>query len=103
MQTIYKGQTLHLFFEIVDDLDRPVALLNTAVADLRISFGGGIQSFPGVVDAPAGTITITVDRDITRTWRRGEYPAQVWLDYGEGEPVEAEVIHADLIEIVDGF
>ncbi|MDX5412765.1 MAG: hypothetical protein LPK02_06935 [Rhodobacterales bacterium] len=103
MQTIYKGQTLRFTFQLVDEFDLPVNTLGTAVADLRIAFGGGVQSFPAVIDPVAAEIVVTVDRDITRTWRRGAYDAQVWVDYGEGQDIEAEVIYADKIEVEEGF
>ena len=104
MQKIYKGQTLRWNFALVDEDDQPLSTLARATADLRIAFGADtIRSFPAVVDPVSAEVTITVDRSVTATWRRGEYQAQVWVDYGEGEEIEAEVIYADEVVIEEGF
>lgn len=104
MLTVYKKQTFRMKMLLTDASDQPVPLPEATTAEMRVSFGGVVpQTYAVTVDRDEASLTLTVDRDVTATWRRGEYDVQFWVDYGEGQPVETEMVLSDILEVKEGL
>lgn len=92
METVYAGQTLRLQVSLTEEDGSP-SVIGPITAEGRISIDGVIQTFPAVVDETTSSFIITVDRETTALWRPNTYQMRVWLNYGEGQPIEALMVY----------
>jgi len=103
MKTVYQGQTYRLKIRAINQSDRTPIDLTGATAVGKIDLNPGVQSFPAVIDTGEGSITLTIDRTVTALWRTGKYDIQIWVDFGEDAPVEADVFYAASFTVERGF
>ena len=105
MNTVYQGQTFRLKLRLRDRSENIIDLTGvTGEARFARSGTWTTQIVAADVDEANGTVTVTVDRTSTATWRPGEtYGVQVWLDHGEGSPIEAEMIYFKEFKVERAF
>jgi hypothetical protein len=89
--TVFQGTTLRISLELQDAAGAAVDISGVS-AELRVQVSGSTVTFAGVTGGAAGTVVCTVDRTVTAAWPIGVHSYQIWLDYGEGQAVEEEVI-----------
>jgi len=102
MKTVYQAQTFRLKL-LLKNGDGSVTDLSGASAVGRFDLPGGTVEFPAVIDTIEGSVTLTIDRTVTAKWRIGKYDLQIWLDYGEGAEIEADVIYTSIVTVGRGL